>query len=108
MLSSECGALRSHADSADFRRSMRKNSVYFCYFCVQRFLTERDTFFSRKGAKFRKVCVVLRSLREVVSHRRHGRHRILTERYGLTQTAQTFAEACGATFCDFCVQRFLT
>jgi hypothetical protein len=23
------------------------------------------------------------------------------ERYGLTQTAQTFAEACGAKFCGF-------
>ena len=60
------------------------------------FLTGGDIFFSRKGAKFHKVCVVLRSLRGMVSHGNHGRHRIPAERYGLTQTAQTFAEACGA------------
>ena len=81
-------------------KTVSKFCGFLCFLCAT-FLTERDIFFSRKGAKFRKVCVLLRSLRGVVSHRIHGTHRIPAEKNCLTQTAQSFAETCRAKFCGF-------
>ncbi len=52
---------------------------------------------SRKVSQ--SVCVVLRSLREVVSHRNTRNTQNHAERDCFTQTAQIFAETCGAKFC---------
>ena len=58
----------------------------------------KNIFFSRKASKFRKVCVVCVRLFHTESTEDTESR---AEHYGLTQTAQTFAEACGAKFCVF-------
>jgi hypothetical protein len=131
-----CGVLLSHADGADFRRSMRSNfCVFLCFLCATTF--DRRTKGHNAPLPLR-LCVrffhteflhglarIYRYLFEplmgtnwhecraewVWSHTESTEYtESRAERYGLTQTAQTFAEACGANsvyFCAFCVQRFL-
>ena len=65
------------------------NSVSVCEFCVQLYFWHKN---KRTYVSHAKAQSFAKHLREEVSHRRHGRHRIPSECICLTQTAQIFAD----------------